>query len=102
MAPSQAAINAPDTPGSPHVTGGACVYPDSTAQSPHVQDYIHCYTPQQIRAAYGVDGVSEKGEGQTIVLVDAYGTPTGKQDLQKFHDTFYPDLPNPDYTAVYP
>jgi len=102
MAPSQAAFNAPDGPSTPNVTGNACVYPDSTQASPHVQNFIHCYTPQQIRAAYGVDGVAEKGEGQTIVLVDAYGTPTGAADLQKFHDTFYPDLPNPNYTAVYP
>jgi subtilase family serine protease len=80
----------------------ACVYPDSTAANPHVNPYLHCYTPQQIRSAYGVDGVPEQGDGQTIVLVDAYGTPTGKQDLQTFHDTFFPSEPNPDFTAVYP
>lgn len=80
----------------------ACTYPDSTPSSPHVNPYVHCYTPQQIRAAYGVDSVPEHGDGQTIVLVDAYGTPTGRQDLQTFHDTFFPNEPNPDFTAVYP
>jgi subtilase family serine protease len=71
--------------------------------------WIHCYGAQQIRAAYGVDqvvnpttGQNLLGEGQTIVLVDSYGEPTGATDLQKFHDAFFPGLPNPNYTAVYP
>src|SRR4051794_29109764 len=63
----------------------ACTSPDSTPSAPHVQPYIHCYTPADIRAAYGVDGVPEQGDGQTIVLVDSYGSPTAQQDLQQFH-----------------
>jgi len=64
--------------------------------------WLHCYTAQNIRDAYGVSQLPGKGDGQTIVLVDSYGTPTGAQDLQKFHDTFFPGEPNPNYTAVYP
>ena len=64
--------------------------------------WLHCYTAQNIRDAYGVSQLPGKGDGQTIVLVDSYGTPTGAQDLQKFHDTFFPSEPNPDFTAVYP
>ena len=99
---AHAVLLAPDSPDTAAVTGSACVYPDSTPQHPHVQAFVHCYTPAQIRAAYGVDGVPEMGAGQTIVLVDAYGSPTGAQDLQKFHDTFFPTMPHPDFTAIYP
>ena len=71
--------------------------------------YFHCYTPQQIRAAYGVDAVApisssvpNYGQGQTIVLVDAYGSPTAASDLQTFHDTFFDSLPNPDFQQIFP
>jgi subtilase family serine protease len=84
-------------------TAPACTLPDgSTIQ------FFHCYTPQQIRSAYGVDGVAplssgpNYGQGQTIVLVDAYGSPTAASDLQHFHDTFFPTLPNPDFKQVFP
>ena len=47
----------------------ACVLPDGSG-SP----IYHCYTPQDIRAAYGVDKLAPNyGQGQTIVLVDSYG-----------------------------
>jgi subtilase family serine protease len=95
---AQAAIQAPGTVADPTTAG--------TAGTPCTADgSIHCYTPQEIAAAYGVDALHASGtlgEGQTIVLVDSYGTPTGAQDLQTFHDTFYPNLPDPDFTAVYP
>ncbi|MEP6852973.1 MAG: S53 family peptidase [bacterium] len=67
-----------------------------------MQRYIHCYTPAQIRAAYGVDAVGERGDGQTIVLMDSYGTPTGAHDLQVFHDRFFPNEPDPNFSEVYP
>jgi len=85
----------------------ACVLPDGSPVS-----WLHCYTPQQIRAAYGVDSVAaisvaghnvpNYGQGQTIVLVDAYGSPTAEADLQHFHDTFFPALPAPDFEQVFP
>jgi subtilase family serine protease len=68
------------------------------------QDY-HCYTAQDILAAYGVDqlhNAGTMGQGQTIVLVDAYGSPTAKADLQHFHDVFFPTLPNPNFDQVFP
>ena len=43
-------------------------------------DYgVACYTAGQVRHAYGVDqlnGHGLTGRGQTIVLVDSYGSPT--------------------------
>lgn len=80
-----------------------CTLPDGTM----VNDY-HCYTPQDIRSAYGVDAVPDiggtpnYGQGQTIVLVDSYGSPTAAADLQHFHDTFFAGLPNPNFNEVYP
>lgn len=98
-----AGVRAPDTAADAAAAGSpACTYPDSTAAKPHVQSFIHCYTPADIRAAYGVDGVTEKGDGQTIVLVDSYGTPTGREDLQTFHDTFFANEPDPKFDEVYP
>jgi subtilase family serine protease len=63
---------------------------------------LHCYTPGDIRAAYGVDQLPELGDGQTIVLIDSYGDPSAASELQTFHDTFYPDEPNPNFQEVYP
>jgi subtilase family serine protease len=82
----------------------ACVLPDGTDVS-----WFHCYTPQQIRAAYGVNQVAalpnghpDYGQGQTIVLVDSYGSPTAAADLLHFHNTFFPTLPKPSFRQVFP
>lgn len=90
------AVEAPDSPGVPGVTK-ACA---STPAPNHPNANFHCYTPQQILAAYGVDKLHDAnllGQGQTIVLVDSYGDPTAAQDLQVFHDAFYPSLQNPSF-----
>lgn len=94
------AVSVPHTPGlvtQQETPATACTLPDST----YISDF-HCYTPQQIRDAYGVSSVPNLGEGQTIVLVDAYGTPTAQSDLQHFHDTFFPGLPDPDFEQIFP
>jgi subtilase family serine protease len=63
---------------------------------------INCYIPSDIREAYGVDQLSQLGDGQTIVLVDSYGDPMAAQELQAFHDAFYPSEPAPDFEQVFP
>ena len=63
---------------------------------------LHCYTPSDIRQAYGVDQLPEMGEGQTIVLVDSYGDPRAADELQTFHDAFFPTLPDPSFEQVFP
>jgi subtilase family serine protease len=66
-------------------------------------DFLHAYTPADICAAYGVDALHAEGwtgQGQTIVIVDSYGSPTALQDLQIFSTTF--GLPAPDLTIIYP
>jgi subtilase family serine protease len=97
----------PNVPGlltKTRTSGTACVLPDGT----DVTDF-HCYTPQEMRAATGVSSVADLsggapnyGQGQTIVLVDAYGSPTAAADLQTFHNTFFPTLPDPNFKQVFP
>jgi len=52
---------------------------------------IHFYVPSDVTAAYGVNAVhaaGTTGAGQTIVIVDSYGSPTALQDLQQFSSDF--------------
>src|SRR5437868_13623883 len=97
----RAAYQAPDTAGASTATTYACTSPAPV----HHYAWYHCYTPQDITAAYRVNTLQSQGvlgQGQTIVLVDSYGSPTAASDLQFFHDTFYPSLPNPSFQQVYP
>ncbi|MGH2915621.1 MAG: S53 family peptidase [Solirubrobacteraceae bacterium] len=101
------AVSVPRSPGvfpARRDANTTCTLPDGSPV-----DFFHCYTPQDIRSAYGVDRVApladgspNYGQGQTIVLVDAYGSPTAAQDLQTFHDTFFPNLPRPNFDQVFP
>lgn len=63
---------------------------------------LHCYIPSDIRGAYGVDQLPEKGDGQTIVLVDSYGSPKAAEELAAFHDAFFPDEPAPNFEQIFP
>jgi uncharacterized repeat protein (TIGR03803 family) len=42
------------------------------------------YTPQQLRHAYGFDRLNTTGSGQTIAIIDAYGSTTIQADLDTF------------------
>lgn len=49
---------------------------------------VHCYGPDQIRAAYGVQKLLDKGitgKGTSITIIDAYGSPNLLQDLATFN-----------------
>jgi len=46
------------------------------------------YTPAQIRKAYGFATLSGTGVGQTIAVVEVYGSPTIQQDLNTFSKQF--------------
>ncbi len=57
---------------------------------------LFCYGPAAIRQAYGIDkliAAGLDGTGQTIVIIDAYGSPTVEQDLAAFDGIF--GLPAP-------
>ena len=97
MMPGSLAVQAPDTP----APAGDTSAPDCTTPAPvHVYRVYHCYGMQDIRNAYGVNSIPNQGEGQTIVLVDAYGSPTAAHDINFFAQTM--GGPTPNFTEVYP
>jgi subtilase family serine protease len=52
---------------------------------------VSCYQPAQLRTAYDLGPLYAKGiegKGQTIVIVDAYGSPTIRADLATFDTAF--------------
>jgi subtilase family serine protease len=57
------------------------------------QDTAGCYDPTQIRKAYGFDQLTADGAGRTIVIVDAFQSPTITTDLSLFDSVF--GLPAP-------
>jgi subtilase family serine protease len=78
----------------------ACQRP---APDNRVSTTIHCYTPNQIREYYGLGPLTPDttdGAGQTIVLVDSYGSPTAAADVNVFAQTF--GGPTPDFEAAFP
>ncbi len=48
---------------------------------------LACYSPQDLRAGYNFPG-KLTGAGQTIVLIDAYGSPTIQSDLATYDQEF--------------
>jgi subtilase family serine protease len=57
---------------------------------------IPCYGPPELHAAYDMNSLykaGDEGQGKTIVLVDAFGSPTIKSDLAGFDKGF--GLPAP-------
>jgi subtilase family serine protease len=62
-------------------------------------DFV-CYTPSMIKTAYDFP-TNLNGGGQTIVIVDAYGSPTIRHDLQVFDKTFGIQDP-PSFTILCP
>ncbi len=80
-------------------TAVSCTRP---APDNRVSTTIHCYGPDQIRAFYGLGPLASatEGAGQTIVLVDSYGSPTAVDDLKFYASTF--GGPAPDVEEVYP
>ena len=55
-----------------------------------------CYQPAQLRKAYNLDPLLTTGldgTGRTIVIIDAFGSPTIEEDLRQFDQAF--GLPDP-------
>lgn len=65
---------------------------------------VPCYSPQEIRTAYGMNGLIGSGivgAGQTIIIIDSYGSPTIAADLAAFDAGFgIPDPPS--FTVLSP
>jgi subtilase family serine protease len=57
---------------------------------------LPCYSPSEMRTAYGVKSMVDAGitgKGQTIVIIDSYGNPTVSEDLKQFDRDY--NLPDP-------
>ncbi len=64
---------------------------------------IVCYSPNFVQKAYDFKSLYDAGHdgrGQTIVIVDAYGSPTIASDLKHFDSVF--GLPDPNFKVVCP
>jgi len=63
-----------------------------------------CYSPKEIHQAYGLTPLLDagyNGTGETIVIIDSYGSPTVKEDLKTFDQAFgLPDPPS--FTVLAP
>lgn len=46
------------------------------------------YTPDQIKAAYGINQLSASGKGKTVAIVEAYGSPSITKDILAFNKAF--------------
>jgi subtilase family serine protease len=65
---------------------------------------IACYEPAQIQRAYNLGPLFRAGidgAGQTIVIVDSFGSPTIGHDLTVFDRTFHLPAP-PSFTVIHP
>ncbi|WP_395753282.1 choice-of-anchor D domain-containing protein [Prosthecobacter sp.] len=67
---------------------------------PSASSGISGHSPAQLRRAYGFDQITGDGSGQTIAIVDAYGSPTLQQDVAAFCAAF--GLPAANITVAYP
>ena len=65
---------------------------------------VPCYGPQEIWKAYGLTSIINagyNGTGETIVIIDSFGSPTIKQDLRTFDESYgLPDPPS--FTVLSP
>lgn len=62
-----------------------------------------CYGPQQIRRAYNITNLIKsgiKGQGRSIVIIDAFSSPTLRQDFKVFNSTF--GLPSSNLRVIAP
>src|SRR5438552_642029 len=70
--------------------------PPTDAQCRASAPFLNCFSPQEMQNAYGEASLlaaGNTGAGQSIVIIDSFGSPTIQQDLHTF-DTGY-NLPDP-------
>jgi len=73
-------------PDAVHAVPGALPTPPTTAFCERQYD-IACYQPGQLQRAFNLRGLYRQritGRGQTIIIVDSFGSPTVQRDLRAF------------------
>jgi subtilase family serine protease len=101
-AASRAAAGPQPRPGVVHARSAQSAPPTTAYCEQHFQ--IACFEPGQVQQAYNLaplyrNGVD--GRGQTIVIVDSFGSPTISHDLSAFDKTFHLQDP-PSMKAIQP
>jgi subtilase family serine protease len=79
-----------------HIERSGLHSPPTTSDCLNVLFGFHCYQPFQLQKAYDLQPLYDRGfdgRGRTIVLVDSFGSPTIRNDLHVFDQTF--GLPDP-------
>jgi subtilase family serine protease len=82
---------------------GSAGQPLTTAQC-EAQDHFACYQAPQLQAAYNLGPLFRRGitgAGQTIVIVDSYGSPTITRDLAVYDAQYGLPAP-PSFTIIQP
>jgi subtilase family serine protease len=83
-----------------HIVWQTLSFPPTTSQCLALLG-IRCYQPAQFAKAYNLNGLHAEGidgRGKTILIVDAFGSPTLAHDLHVFDTTF--GLPDPPSLVV--
>jgi subtilase family serine protease len=83
-------------------TGSASALPLTTQQCEQ-RFRIACYGPAQLQRAYDLDPLfadGNDGRGETIAIIDSFGSPTVAHDLDVFDTTY--GLPKPKLTISQP
>jgi subtilase family serine protease len=103
IAPAAAKIVMPVPASSGQVLKTTLSFPPDTTYC-RTKIHISCYQPAQFQKAYNLAPLFEKGingAGQTIVIIDSFGSPTIEADLKHFDATFgLPDPPT--FTIIQP
>ena len=89
----------PAVPPSSYVAGPPTTWIDSTGGSQPCLPGFICYRPAEMRKIYDVPAVVT-GAGQTIIIVDAFGSDSLLSDLAQFDAES--GLPNPSLTIIGP
>jgi subtilase family serine protease len=90
-------------PGALHALSGAAATPPTTAFCER-HYHIACYLPGQVQQAYNLPALYRQkitGRGQTIIIVDSYGSPTVQRDLATFDSVTHIPAP-PSLTVIQP
>ncbi len=77
------ADNPADT--TPGASSGTSACPDDAGLS------FPAYSPKQMRVSYGVEALCQKGDtgkGQTVIVIESFGSPTLQQDIDTFSQRF--------------
>ncbi len=101
-APAVASIRVvPDSAG--HILGAQLTFPPTTAYC-RANIGISCYQPFQLQKAYNLAPLfahNITGRGRTIVIIDAFGSPTIQSDLATFDTAFGLPAP-PSFKVIQP